>query len=126
MKVKEIMKTSVISVKPNEEVGKVLKTMKRENINGMPIVDEEKHILGIIVKADIYRFLIDPGHYKSCPVDWLMTKKVIKVDIDENILDVAIRLRKNDIIAAPVLEDDIVVGIVSIEDIVDHYIRLNV
>lgn len=125
MKVKEIMKSPVISVKPSDTVGRVLEIMKNENINGTPIVDEGKHLIGMIVKADIYRFLIDPGHYKSCPVEWVMTKNVIKADANENLIEVAKRLRDNDIIALPVLEDGVVIGIVSIEDFVDYFIKTN-
>ena len=123
MKVREIMKSPVISVKPSDTIGRVLEIMKNQNVNGTLIVDEENHLLGIIVKADIYRFLIDPGHYESCPVEWVMTKEVIKADVDEDMIDVAKRLRDNDIIALPVLEDDIVVGIISIEDYIDYYIN---
>lgn len=125
MKVKEIMKSPVISVKPSDTVGRVLEIMKNENINGTPIVDEGKHLIGMIVKADIYRFLIDPGHYKSCPVEWVMTKNVIKADANEDLIEVAKRLRDNDIIALPVLEDGVVIGIVSIEDFVDYFIKTN-
>lgn len=123
MKVREIMKSPVISVKPSDTIGRVLEIMKNQNVNGTPIVDEENHLLGIIVKADIYRFLIDPGHYESCPVEWVMTKEVIKAYVDEDMIDVAKRLRNNDIIALPVLEDDVVVGIISIEDYMDYYIK---
>lgn len=125
MKIKEIVKLPVISVKPNDTIGKALEIMKSENINGAPVVDDTNHLIGIIVKADIYRFLIDPGHYESCPVEWVMTKEVVKADIDEDISDVAKRLRNHDVIALPVLDQDVVVGIVSIEDFLDFYIGNN-
>ena len=76
-----------------------------------------------MVKADIYRFLIDPGHYKSCPVEWVMTKEVVKAYAHEDIKVVAKRLREKDVIALPVIEGDKVVGIVSIEDFVDLFIE---
>jgi CBS domain-containing protein len=43
--------------------------------------------------------------------------------VDEEVLTVAKRLRSNNIIAAPVLEGDIVRGIISIEDILDFYLK---
>lgn len=124
MKINQIMNSSVILAKADETIGKVLDIMKDENINGVPVVDDNKKLLGIVVKADIYRFLIDPGHYKTCPVEWVMTKEVVKADGNEDILDVAKRLREHDIIALPVVEEDVVTGIVSIEDFMDHYINL--
>ncbi|NLY76460.1 MAG: CBS domain-containing protein [Tissierellia bacterium] len=123
MEIRDIMKSPVIAVTPEETVGKALDIMYRENINGMPVLDKDGNLLGIVVKADIYRFLIDPGHYKSCPVEWVMTKEVVKAYAHEDIKVVAKRLREKDVIALPVIEGDKVVGIVSIEDFVDLFIE---
>ena len=122
MKIREIMKSPVIAVKPSETVGKVLEIMYKENVNGTPIVDDHNSLLGIIVKADIYRFLADPGHYKSCPVEWVMIKEVVNAQADEDLMAVVKRLRDKDVIALPIVEGDILVGIVSIEDIVDYFL----
>ncbi len=123
MEIRDIMKSPVIAVTPEETVGKALDIMYRENINGMPVLDKDGNLLGIVVRADIYRFLIDPGHYKSCPVEWVMTKEVVKAYAHEDIKVVAKRLREKDVIALPVIEGDKVVGIVSIEDFVDLFIE---
>ena len=125
MKIREIMRSPVIAVKPSDTVDKVLEIMNKEKIHGTPIVNEDNNLLGIIVKADIYRFLMDPGHYESCPVEWVMTKEVIKADVDEDIIAVAKRLRAKDVIALPIVEGDTLVGIISIEDIVDYFLEGN-
>lgn len=125
MKIKEIMKSSVIVVKPNETIGNVLETINKENINGAPIVNDNNELLGIIVKADIYRFLMDPGHYESCPVEWVMKKDVVKASANEDVIMVAKRLRENNIIALPIVEGDTLVGIVSIEDFLDYFLEKN-
>ena len=52
-----------------------------------------------------------------------MSKNVITASIDEDLLTVAKRLRDNNIIAMPVMEDDTVRGMISIEDILDFYIN---
>lgn len=124
MEIREIMKSPVIAVTPRETIGKALEIMYKENINGMPVLDENGHLVGIVVRADIYRFLIDPGHYKSCPVEWVMTKDVVKAYAYEDVKVVAKRLREKDVIALPVVEGDKVVGIVTIEDFVDYFIKI--
>lgn len=123
MKIREIMRTPVIAVKPSDTIDKVLEVMNRGKINGTPIVNENNNLLGIIVKADIYRFLMEPGHYKSCPVEWVMTKEVVKAQADEEIIEVAQKLRSKDVIALPILDGDTLVGIISIEDIVDYFLE---
>ena len=52
------MNTDVITVKPSDTVGKALQIMKNKKINGTPVVNDRNILLGIVVKADIYRFLI--------------------------------------------------------------------
>jgi len=122
MKVKDIMNTDVITVEPSDTVGKALQIMKDKKINGTPVVNDRNILLGIVVKADIYRFLIQPGHYEDCPIEWVMTKEVVRAYPDEDIIEAAKRLRSNNVIALPVVEGDYLVGIVSIEDIVDYFI----
>ena len=116
------MNTDVITVKPSDTVGKALQIMKNKKINGTPVVNDRNILLGIVVKADIYRFLIQPGHYEDCPIEWVMTKEVVRAYPDEDIIEAAKRLRSNNVIALPVVEGDYLVGIVSIEDIVDYFI----
>lgn len=124
MKVKEIMKSPVIVINPDTTVGEALNIMNKEKVNGTPVVDENNKLVGMLVKADIYRFLTVPGHIKSCPVEWVMTKEVIKAEPDEDVQEVAKRLRENDIIALPVVEEDVVAGIISLEDLLDYYISI--
>ncbi|SES94173.1 CBS domain-containing protein [Anaerobranca gottschalkii] len=123
MKVKDLMKKDVITVEKEETVEKALQIMNNNNINGMPVVDSSGNLIGIVVKADIYRFLIEPGHYEVCPVDWVMTKEIVVVSPEDSLLTAAKTIRENDIIAVPVIEGTKVVGILSIEDIVDYCIK---
>ncbi|SHK32055.1 CBS domain-containing protein [Anaerobranca californiensis DSM 14826] len=125
MKIKDLMKREVITITKEESVEKALNIMKMNNINGMPVVDEMGNLEGFVVKADIYRFLIEPGHYEVCPVDWVMAKEVVTVSPEESLLKGAKILRDNDIIALPVVEGRKVVGIISIEDILDYCIEKN-
>jgi CBS domain-containing protein len=125
MKIGSIVNSSVNTIFVEDTVQKALEIMTGMNINGMLVVDHENKLVGMIVKADIYRFLIQPGHIDSCPVDWVMSKQVITAEADDDILLVAKRLRDHDIVAMPVLENEEIVGIISIEDLLDYYISLN-
>ena len=97
--------------------------MSNMRVNGAPVVNRMGKLMGMIVKADIYRFLMTPGHYQQCPVEWVMSKNVIKATVDEDVLTVGRRLRSNHIIAMPVMDEDNVAGIISIEDILDFFIN---
>jgi CBS domain-containing protein len=121
--ISKIMHSDIVMLKVEDTLSKALNIMKEANVNGAPVVDNSGKLAGILVKADIYRFLIEEGHYDTCPVDWVMTKKVITASKNEDILEIAKRLRQNDIVAIPIVDDELIVGIVTIEDILDHIIE---
>ena len=122
MKISSIIKPNFHTINVNDTIDKALDFMDKLNINGMPVVDDKEILVGMIVKADIYRFMIHPGHYVSCPVEWVMSKSVISAQSHEDLLTVAKRLRENDIITMPVIEDKKIVGVINIEDLLDYFI----
>ena len=125
MKINSIIKQNFHTINMNDPIDKALAAMDKFDINGMPVVNDNEALVGMVVKADIYRFMIHPGHYVSCPVEWVMSKEVILAQSDEDLLVVANRLRKNDIIAMPVVENDKIIGVISIEDLLDYFINID-
>ncbi|GFP74854.1 CBS domain-containing protein [Clostridium fungisolvens] len=124
MNISNILKPNPITLKVNDDIDKALKLMDEFDLNGMPVIDDNEVLVGMVVKADIYRFMVTPGHYEDCPVDWVMSKSIILAQANEDIVVVAKRLRKNNIISMPIVENEKLVGIISIEDLLDYYIGL--
>lgn len=124
MLVKDIIDKTVYTINENDSIEKTLKMMTDLKINGMPVVNSEDKLVGIVVKADIFRFMIAPGHYSSCPVEWVMTKSVLTAEADDDILYVSNKLRENNILAMPVLENEKVVGFITIERLLDYFLKL--
>ncbi len=126
MRIDSIIKKNFHTINVNDTIDKALAMMHELRINGMPVVDSNNALVGMVVKADIYRFMIHPGHYVSCPVEWVMSKSVILAQPDEDISIVAKRLRKNDIVAMPVVENEKIVGMITIENLLDYFLDENV
>lgn len=55
MKVKDFMVRDVISVRPNSSIKDVMTTFVEKKIGGVPIVDENGKLLGIVTDGDILR-----------------------------------------------------------------------
>ena len=118
-----MMIKDTITVREADTVRDVLNLMMSQTINGTPVVDEENNLKGMVVKSDIYKFLIDPGHYDTCPISWVMSKKVITGLRKDPLITIARKIRENDIVALPIVdEDNKLVGIISIEDLLDFFI----
>jgi len=122
MKISSILNYNVNTIAADDTINKALEIMNNMNFNGMPVVNGDRQLVGMIVKADVYRFLIEQGHYDSYPVEMVMSKSVITAEVNEDILVVAKRLRESNIVAIPVLDNEKVVGIISMENLMDYYI----
>ena len=70
MIVEEIMKTNVITLTQNHSINDAYKLMLHYKIRHLPIVDENKHLLGIVSDRDIRdalpSILIDSRQTKKC------------------------------------------------------------
>ena len=53
VKARDIMTRKVISVSPETEVTKATKIMLDNSVNGMPVVDSEGRLVGIICQSDL-------------------------------------------------------------------------
>ncbi|NMA69448.1 MAG: CBS domain-containing protein [Desulfitobacterium sp.] len=121
MQVRDVMVKDHFMVRETDLIEDVLKIMTEKKINGLPVVNKDNLLVGMVVKADIYRFLIDPGHIDSCPVDWVMAKEVITAHPDESVKEAANKLLSNHIVAMPVVENEKVVGVISVENLLEYY-----
>ncbi|EJP6471479.1 CBS domain-containing protein [Clostridium sporogenes] len=121
--ISDIMNTHVIILSPKDSIKRALDLMNENNINGSPVADEEGNLIGMIVKADIYRFLMEEGHYDTCPVEWVMTKDVFTASEKEDVISIAKKILDKDIIAMPIVDSsNKLLGIVSIEDVLKSLI----
>jgi len=119
-----VINQDFIKLLPTNTVKYALEQMQKRKKSIAVVVDENDFLKGIIVKADIYRFLSQPGHFETYPVELAMTKAVITADKNDDIKHVAKLLRENDISAVPVLDNRKVIGLVGLEDIVDYFIKM--
>lgn len=122
MKIRDIMTKPTIFFTEEDLVINALNKMDEKKINGAPVINKDNEVVGMIVKADIYRFLTRDGHTEEYPLNLVMSKNVISANPEEDIKEVALRLRKNDIIALPIIENNKLIGFISIEDILDYLI----
>lgn len=57
--VEEIMEKAVLKVAPNTPIAEAASLMVEQRIGGLPVVDAEEHVLGIITESDIFRILVN-------------------------------------------------------------------
>ncbi len=59
IKVKDIMTKTPLAVKPSETVEKAAVLMMNNNFGGLPVVDENLKVVGILTDSDVFKVLVN-------------------------------------------------------------------
>ena len=62
LKIEDIMTREPQVISPQATIKEASKLMHDEKISGLPVVDEEGRILGIITESDIFRMVVQEWH----------------------------------------------------------------
>lgn len=144
--ISKIMETDVYTVHENDNIAEVLKALVDKKTSGLPIIDDDNHVVGFISDGDIMKFIakqdpriIDMTSFITVWYDVesfdqkledllkinvmeLATTKVISVNDDEGIDDVARVLGKKKIKKVPVEKDGKLVGVISRSTIIRYIV----
>ncbi|MFC1633425.1 HPP family protein [Planctomycetota bacterium] len=123
LKAKDIMIQSVFYVKPNTPVHKAMEMLIEHNISGIPVVEEDMTLVGIISEKDILRFNTDLKDLINKPTSDFMTQPAIFFEENESILDVCQCLANNEFRRVPVTSSGTLVGVISRRDIISIMLK---
>ncbi len=123
--VKQILETKgheVWSVPPDATVYDALRIMAEKNIGALLVLDAHK-LKGIISERDYARKVVLKGKFsRETPVEEIMSTNVVTVRPDHSIEECMALMTDKRIRHLPVLENERLVGIISIGDVVKAYI----
>jgi CBS domain-containing protein len=108
---KDIMTKDVITVGPTTSVRNLAMILIKNQISGAPVAGRNGKIIGVVSEADIVA-------KKGKDVKAIMSKKIISVNEETPVEEIAQLMTAHKIKRLPVMRGDRVVGIVSRADIV--------
>ena len=131
--VRRIMKTNVITIRPDALVADAAQVMEEFKIRRLPVVDEDECLVGIVTDSDVregetadsVRSSYEPG----IEAEWLtvadvMTPEVVTINVDAMVGELAATLAEHKVGGVPVVEPNArfpkrlsLVGIVTETDI---------
>ena len=115
-------KRPLSTVRPDARVYDALKLMAAEEIGALLVIDGER-LVGIISERDYARKVILHGKSShDIPVRDIMTERVVCVTQDRTIEECMALMTDKHIRHLPVIEDDRLIGVLSIGDLVKEKI----
>ena len=122
LKAKDIMTKDVISVTRDTPIIQVIELFADNNITGIPVVDDNTHLIGILSEKDVLGLLYTPED-ETMTVNDFMTQPPVFFDENESLLDVCDCLINHYFRRIPVTSKGKLVGIITRSDIVREYLR---
>ena len=117
MKVKDIMTKNVAYINPDSSVTEAAQLMQKHNVGSIPVCDKNG-VIGLITDRDIVvRNVAHGTDPHSTPVKNVMTSQVTTVTPEMDIEQVSGIMSKNQIRRIPVVDNNILVGIVALGDL---------
>ena len=131
--VSKIMTTELITLSLSDDLYSAEKLFQKHHIRHIPIVEKE-HIIGMLSYSDLKRisFLdsydaheveIDNAIYDILSIYQLMVKNPVEISSSVSIKSVAEILATNEFHALPVVENNILVGIVTTTDLLKYLLK---
>lgn len=112
---------SMITFRPDQGIQEVIAIIIDKKISGAPVLDEQRHLVGIISEKDCLRIIVDQAYHnmpaESRKVSDYMTAKVLTLSPTTNVVEAAIEFLNSAVRRFPIVENGVLIGQVSRRDI---------
>jgi CBS domain-containing protein len=117
-KIKDVMNPSTLSLESTATASDAAKIMETRNLEAVVVI-ENKKLVGIITDRDYTIKLGSHAYPIDTPINRLMSCPLISINQDAEISVARSLMEKNKIKRLPVVSDNIVLGIVTMDDLID-------
>ncbi len=117
-----VMTTEVQTVSRQTPIYDAVKMLLDSDITGLPVVDDDMTLLGIITEKDVLRLLCQVED-DSATVEQFMTRDVASFDADTELIAICECLIGSDFRRVPITSNGKLAGIISRRDIIKYILE---
>jgi len=125
LEAKDIMTKNVVSVRRDTPVEEAIELLLANRISGMPVVEKDMTLVGIVTEKDFLGLLYRPQGAKGKTVEAFMTQPAVHFEEDESLDEICKCLLDAPFRRVPVTRKGKVVGIVSRPDVIRCILQLS-
>jgi len=124
LNVKDVMTKDVVSVKKDTPIYEAMELMRKNDITGMPVIEDDMTLVGVITEKDVLRLFYADEDEKNKTVDFFMTRPAVSYRENESLRSVCDFMMINYFRRVPVIsKKGKLVGIISRPDIIDYILE---
>ncbi len=116
-KASSVMNTKLFTVQEDTPICEAVKLMVDNNITGLPVVTEDKRVLGIVTEKDLLSLYTNPEE-QTKKVSDIMTCNVTCFSVDDDIIDICESLNFGGFRRVPIVSNGRLAGVISRRDII--------
>ncbi|WP_136602415.1 CBS domain-containing protein [Salinigranum halophilum] len=121
MAIEDIAHRDVVTVDLEATLTDVAHVMRDERVGSVVVVDGKGTVAGLLTDRDlVVSGLAEGRHPDECIANDILSTNVFSVDPDDDVADVARRMREEGVRRVPVMRDRDLVGIVTLDDLLVH------
>lgn len=119
MKVRDIMTSEgLATANLDTTLAEIAERMRDENVGAIPIVDDDDKLTGIITDRDIVvRAIAEGEDPNACTAEEILSEQLHTIHPDADLEQAADLMASRQIRRLPVLEDDVIIGMISLGDL---------
>ncbi|MCP5463824.1 MAG: CBS domain-containing protein [Deltaproteobacteria bacterium] len=121
---KETMTKNVITVTTKTAITEAIKMLIKNKISGLPVVDDQNKLIGILSEKDALKLLHNPSDSVLTVRDF-MTKNVVSFDENDSLIKICQCLIDNPFRRVPITKGDKeLVGVISRRNIMEKILEM--
>lgn len=124
LRARDIMSENVISVQKDAPILEAVKLLVENNISGLPVVEDDMTLTGLLSEKDVVELFYEDEQAEDKTVSDYMTYPAVCFEENNALLNVCNFLAKNIFRRVPVTSNGKLVGIISIQDILNTVLQL--
>ena len=120
-----LLKREIISINKKKSIYEAIKLLSKNKIGALPVINNQMKLCGIISERDIINVISENKsiNFSLSLIDSIMTAKVITCDKNTKSNVLMEIMTTNKIRHIPILENNLLIGIVSIGDVVQRLLQ---
>ena len=120
LRVSDYMKTDVFTLPPDTNIMRAIFLLCEQDLSGVPIVDADNRLLGILTERDCIRTALQSGYFDEVTgsvAEFMTAAPITTAGPDDSLIDVAELFANSPFRRCPVVADGRLVGIICRRDV---------